>query len=89
MAGTLLAFTVEEACQVLDPPMRPGQLRQILAALRIEPAGNRYTGRAGRPHATWDAATIMALHAALAPWLMTPPGLPGVMGPRPHARIPG
>lgn len=74
MAGTLLEFTVEEACEILDPPMQPGQLRAIIAALRIPAAGARYTGRAGRPMATWDAATLMRLHAALLPWL-TPPGL--------------
>jgi hypothetical protein len=76
MAGTLLAFTVEEACEVLDPAMQPGQLRAIIAALGIPPAGSRYTGRAGRPVATWDAAELMRLHAALMPWLVTPGELP-------------
>jgi hypothetical protein len=89
VAGTLLTFTLAEAATVLDPPMTEDQLRAIIGALRIPSAGPRYTGRAGRPHPTYEAATLMQLHAALRPWLVTPAELPALMGPRPHARITG
>ena len=64
-----LAFTLAEAATVLDPPMTEQQLRLIITALALSPAGSRYTGRAGRPQATYDAATLLRIHAALLPWL--------------------
>jgi hypothetical protein len=64
-----VAFTLAEACEILDPPMTEQQLRLIITALALTPAGNRYTGKAGRPHPTYDAATILRIHAALLPWL--------------------
>jgi hypothetical protein len=64
-----LAFTLAEAATVLDPPMTEQQLRLIVTALALSPAGARHTGRAGRPLPTYDAATLLRIHAALLPWL--------------------
>ena len=66
-----VAFTIEEACQVLDPPLTPRQLRDIVHALRLQPAGRRRNGRAGRPVSVYDWAQITKLHQAVLPWLVT------------------
>jgi len=66
-----VALTLGEACQVLTPPITEQQLRVIIRALGWEPSGHRYTGRGGRPAATFDASRIMRLHSALAPFLRT------------------
>jgi hypothetical protein len=66
------AFTLAEAAAILDPPISERQLRAIVAALRLEPCGQRRDGRSGRPAARYPAAELMRLHAALAPWLATP-----------------
>jgi hypothetical protein len=70
MAATL-AFTLAEAATVLDPPMTERQLYAIVHALGWQPAGKRYTGHGGHPRHTYEAAEIMALHAAIAPFLAT------------------
>lgn len=64
-----VTLTLAEAATMLDPPVSERQLRAIVAALRWQPSGVRYTGRAGRPAPRYDAAELMRLHAALAPWL--------------------
>lgn len=64
-----VALTLAEAAQVLDPPVTEKQLRDIISALRWEPAGWRHNGRPGHPTATFPAARLMKLHAALAPFL--------------------
>lgn len=64
-----LAFTLAEAATILDPPMTEAQLRAITGALGWQPDGSRYSGRPGRPAATFEAAKIMRLHAALLPFL--------------------
>ncbi len=64
-----LAFTIPEACEMLSPAISEKQLSEIIRVLRWEPAGRKYTGRAGRPALTWDWAQICELHAALLPWL--------------------
>jgi hypothetical protein len=69
MAGTSVALTLDEAAALLSPPLSPGQLREIIRALRWEPAGRRHTGHAGRPEYTWDWEQIIRLHEALLPWL--------------------
>lgn len=78
-----VALTLAEAAVILDPPMTAGQLRAIIAALGWKPAGNRHTGRRGRPWPVYDAARLMELHAALAPFL---PDNRALMGARPHAQ---
>ena len=69
----MVDFTIEEACRVLDPPMTPRQLRDVIRTASLKPVGHRIAGRGsgqrGRPHATYDSAQIMQLHAALTPWL--------------------
>ena len=66
---TAVTLTLHEAAQVLDPPMTEQQLRAIVHALGWQPDSQRYTGRAGRPTASYDATRIMALHGALAPFI--------------------
>jgi len=67
-----VTWTLAEAAAWLDPPVTEEQLRELVRALRIEPAapsgapGQR--GR-GRPPSRYGAVEIMFLHAAVAPWL--------------------
>lgn len=63
-----VALTLAEAATLLDPPMTERQLRAIVRALRWQPAGWRHNGH-GHPYATYQAADIMRLHAALLPFL--------------------
>lgn len=67
---TVVALTLAEAADVLDPPVTEQQLRAIIRALSIKPAGWRHTqpGR-GHPTAAYEVADLMRLHAALYPWL--------------------
>ena len=64
-----MLFTIEEACTILDPPLEPHQLRQIIQALRWQPAAWKSTGKPGPPRSAYDWADISALHAALVPFL--------------------
>ena len=66
-----VALTITEAATtgLLDPPVTEHQLRVIVRALRIPPAGTRRDGHIGHPQNTYDAAELMRLHAALSPWL--------------------
>jgi 2-keto-3-deoxy-L-rhamnonate aldolase RhmA len=62
-------WTVEDAAALLDPPMTVEQVRALIRAAAIPPAGQRRTGRRGRPAEVYDAATLLRAHAALAPFL--------------------
>lgn len=62
-------LTCAEAAAVLDPPVDAEQLADIIRALRWGPAAYRRTGKRGRPVPAYDAARIMALHAAMLPFL--------------------
>ena len=64
-----VALTIGETAALLDPPLSEHQLRVIIRALRIPPAGVRRTGHTGHPQHTYDAGELMRLHAALTPWL--------------------
>jgi len=64
-----LAFTLAEACEVLEPRWTEPQLRAVIGFLGWQPAGKRYTGRPGHPVATFDVARIMQLHRALVPFM--------------------
>ena len=64
-----VALTLAEAAEVLDPPMSADQLRQIVSALGWKPAGNRHTGKRGRPWPVYEATRLLELHAALVPFL--------------------
>jgi hypothetical protein len=70
MAVPKVALTVDEAVLVLDPPITCDQLAALIAALGIRPVGRRHQPRKGRPRQTYDAAELMRLHAAVAPWLL-------------------
>jgi hypothetical protein len=65
-----LAFTLAEACEVLEPKWTEPQLRAVIRALGWQPAGKRYTGKGGHPFDTWDMAQVMRLHAALVPFMI-------------------
>ena len=66
MSATL---TLEEAADFLDPPVTVYQLRLLIVALGVEPAGARRTGRSGRPPLCYPAALLMQIHAAFVPLL--------------------
>jgi hypothetical protein len=70
-----VTLTLAEAAQVLDPPMTEQQLRLMVRVLGWQPCGERangHPGRSGRQKATYDAAEILRLHAALVPFLRSP-----------------
>lgn len=64
-----VALTLAEAASVLDPPLTERQLRQIVAALGWQPSGRRSNGRRGHPVWTYDSAALLALHAAVSPFI--------------------
>lgn len=64
------AWTLDEAAQLLDPPMTVEQLRHLVQAARLRPVGTRRTGRRGRPAPTYDSAALLRAHAGLAPLLV-------------------
>ena len=70
MAPYEVALTIDEAATVLAPPITRRQLADLIAALHIRPVGKRPQPRRGRPALTYDAAELMRLHAAVAPWLI-------------------
>lgn len=63
-------WTVEDAADLLDPAMTAEQVRALVKAAGIQPAGHRRTGRRGRPAEAYDAEVILRAHAALAPFLV-------------------
>lgn len=65
-----VTLTLAEAATVLEPAMTEAQLRAIVTALGWQADSHRHTGRAGRPTAAYDATRIMALHAALTPFMI-------------------
>ena len=64
-----MLFTIEEAAELLDPKLEPYQLRQIVQALKWQPAAWRTTGKPGHPKAAYQWDDITRLHAALVPFL--------------------
>ena len=73
MAADRVTLTIAEAAGWLDPPISRAALAAIVAALAIPAAGTRApVGRRGRPAKVYDAAELMRLHAAVAPWLTVP-----------------
>jgi hypothetical protein len=74
MASSDVAFTIDDAVGLFDGsglPMTRRQLVTLIAVLDIRPVGKRQ-GRRGRPALTYDAAELMRLHGAIAPWLVPP-----------------
>jgi hypothetical protein len=68
----MVALTVDEWCAWLSPPVSRKLLTALIRELGVPQSGARRTGRAGHPAPTYDAEQIIALHAALYPWLATP-----------------
>lgn len=62
-------WTAEDAAAILDPPMTVEQVRALIKSAAIQPAGQRRTGRRGRPAPTYDSEVLLRAHAALAPFL--------------------
>jgi hypothetical protein len=62
-------WTIDEACDWLDPEISPRVLGGIVQLLRIPPGGSRKRGGPGRPVLTYDIGELQAVHAALSPWL--------------------
>jgi hypothetical protein len=69
MASYGVAFTIDEAVTVLDPPITRRQLADLIRVLGIRPVGKRPQPRSGRPTLTYDAAELFRLHAAIVRWL--------------------
>jgi hypothetical protein len=63
-------WTIDEAASWLDPPITAGKLRALVSVAEIEPSGRRPTGHSGPGIKIYDASEILALHAAIAPWLV-------------------
>lgn len=63
------AWTLDEAAQLLDPPMTVEQVRALVVAAGIPSVGYR-RGRRGRPAKVYDAAMLVRAHAAIAPLLV-------------------
>lgn len=68
--GVNETWTVEDAAAILDPPMTAEQVRALIVAAGIPPAGYR-RGRRGRPAKVYDAALLVRAHAAIAPLLVS------------------
>lgn len=65
-----VTLTLAETAGLLTPPMSERQLRQVVRALRIRPAGWHHPGSGrGHPVARYDAGLLFRLHAALVPFL--------------------
>ncbi|HWG64236.1 MAG TPA: hypothetical protein VG253_21310 [Streptosporangiaceae bacterium] len=73
MASSEADLTIDELASILDPPMTRDQLAELIATLHIQPVGKRKRVARGRPALTYDAAGLMRLHAAIAPWLISRP----------------
>jgi hypothetical protein len=65
-----VAFTIDEAISVLDPPVTHRQMADLITTLHIRPVGKRPRPGKGRPTFTYDASELMRLHGAVAPWLV-------------------
>jgi hypothetical protein len=68
----MVALTIGEACNVLEPRLTPEQLRAIIAALGWRPDDIRRNGHVGRPRTdqyAYDWAKLSRLHEALMPFL--------------------
>lgn len=64
-----VTLTLAEASEILEPAMTEQQLRTIITALGWKPAGWRHRHGRGHPWPEYDATRILALHAALVPFL--------------------
>jgi len=69
MTSYEVAFTIDEAITLLNPPMTHRQLADLIAALRIRPVGKRPQPGKGRPTFTYNASELFKLHGAVTPWL--------------------
>lgn len=64
-----MPLTLAEIRPLLDPPLSERQLRDLVRALRIQPAEWHRHGHVGHPVARYDAATIFKLHGAISVFL--------------------
>lgn len=62
-------LTVKELADLLDPPLTAQQLTHLIYLLDLKPCGYRRSGQRGRPAALYEARKIMAVHAALVPYI--------------------
>lgn len=69
MTRSDLRLTLAEASSVMRPYLTEEQFRQLIKTLGIKPTGTRRLGNRGRPHDTYDYATLLRLHAALVPFI--------------------
>lgn len=69
-AGTGEAWTVDDAAQLLDPPMSSDQVKALITACALLPVGERRTGRRGRGERVYSAGDIRRAHAAIARFIV-------------------
>lgn len=62
-------LTIIEACAWLDPQISVKTLHGLVTLLEIGHVGTRRRAGKGRPAYVYDLAELMALHAAVCPWL--------------------
>jgi hypothetical protein len=60
-------LTLDEAVQLLDPPVDRAQLKALVEATGLQAAGTRRKLGPGRPALTYRASDLMRLHAAITP----------------------
>jgi hypothetical protein len=60
-----IRWTVEEAVAHLDPPMDAAEVRAMITACDLRPAGYRRTGARGRPAPEYPLPQILRAHAAI------------------------
>lgn len=56
-------WTIDDAAQLLHPPMTPDEIRAMVQLFHIPPAGVRRTHHPGRPATTYPATTLQRAHA--------------------------
>lgn len=68
-------WTIQEAAELLDPPMTADEVRALIIAARIQPIGRRRRApgsAGGRPPHIYDPEMLLKAHAAIAPLLARP-----------------
>lgn len=60
-------LTLEEAAQVLHPPVDKAQLKALVEVAGLQPAGVRRRLGPGRPAHTYPMRELMRIHAAVVP----------------------
>jgi len=66
-AKPMALLTLEEAAELLDPPVDKAQLKALVEVAGLRPAGVRRRLGPGRPAHTYPMRELMRIHAAVIP----------------------